>query len=360
MDPAGDRRAGAGAVVTVRGGGLGWRLRRSLRPPRSLKPTRAGWSFFALTLGVGFASLNTGNNLLYMVLSVLLGFLVLSGVLSEAALRHVQVRRKLPREVFAGTPTPIAYEVRNRKQRVPSYAIVVEDLAGPHLYQTSPAARAFFFFVAPEASCSRVARWTPETRGETSFAGFRIWTRFPFGLFVKAMVIEQPQTVLVYPEPGSHLRAAEGNPASERGERASGQGGESAEAAGIREYAAGDSFRRVHWRHSLRTASLQVRDREQENRPELVVTLATSGAAAGPAFEAEVSRATGQILHHLAEGWRVGLRTDEHFLPPREGEGARREMLRLLARVQPQSPARSGSRVHPRARGPLRSAEHAA
>jgi hypothetical protein len=31
---------------------------------------------------VGFAALNTGNNLLYLVLSLMLAFLVLSGVLS--------------------------------------------------------------------------------------------------------------------------------------------------------------------------------------------------------------------------------------------------------------------------------------
>jgi hypothetical protein len=61
-------------------------LRRWLRPPRTLRPTRAGWSFFAITFGVGFDALNTGNNLLYLVLSLMLAFLVLSGALSESAL----------------------------------------------------------------------------------------------------------------------------------------------------------------------------------------------------------------------------------------------------------------------------------
>ncbi|MCP3987037.1 MAG: DUF58 domain-containing protein [bacterium] len=337
MDPAGDPRAGAGTAVTASRAGLGWRLRRSLRPPRSLKPTRAGWSFFALTLGVGFASLNTGNNLLYMVLSILLGFLVLSGVFSEASLRHLTVRRRFPKEVFAGTPATIVYEVRNKKRRVPSYTIVVEDLAGFDLFQTSPATRAFFFFIPAGASVSRTARFNPGSRGEMSFAGFRVWTRFPFGLFVKAAVFEHPQTILVYPEPGLRGLSAAGNTGSAQGMHSSSRRGESPEAAGVRGYASGDSFRRVHWPHSLRTSSLLVRDREHEDQPELVVTLDTLGVAAGPAFEAEVSRATGQILHHLAEGWRVGLRTDEHFLPPRDDERARVEMLRLLARIEPEA-----------------------
>ena len=63
-------------------GALVRHLERWLRPPRTLRPTRAGWIFFALTLGVGFAALNTGNNLTYLVLSLMLAFLVLSGVLS--------------------------------------------------------------------------------------------------------------------------------------------------------------------------------------------------------------------------------------------------------------------------------------
>ena len=81
--------------------GLRERLRIWLRPPRQLRPTRAGWVFLSVILGVGFAALNTGNNLLYLVLSLMLAFLTLSGVLSESALRGVRLRRELPREVFA-------------------------------------------------------------------------------------------------------------------------------------------------------------------------------------------------------------------------------------------------------------------
>ena len=77
--------------------------------------------------------MNTGNNLMYMVLSLLLAFLVLSGVLSESALRGVRVRRRIPREMFAGTPAPLVLEISNEQRRVPSFAIVVEDLLGPQV-----------------------------------------------------------------------------------------------------------------------------------------------------------------------------------------------------------------------------------
>ena len=72
--------------------------RRRFRLPRTLHATRAGWCFVVIVFGVGFAALNTGNNLLYLILSFMLSFLVLSGVFSESALRGVRIRRRLPRD----------------------------------------------------------------------------------------------------------------------------------------------------------------------------------------------------------------------------------------------------------------------
>jgi len=63
------------------------RLRRWFRPPRRLKLTREGKYFIGITFGVGFAAINTGNNLLYLLLGMLLSMIVVSGVLSELSLR---------------------------------------------------------------------------------------------------------------------------------------------------------------------------------------------------------------------------------------------------------------------------------
>src|SRR6185436_19935940 len=57
------------------------RLLRRFRPPRKLKFTREGKYFLGITLGVGFAAINTGNNLLYLLLGMLLSLIVLSGVM---------------------------------------------------------------------------------------------------------------------------------------------------------------------------------------------------------------------------------------------------------------------------------------
>ena len=60
------------------------RLRRRLRPPRRLRFTREGRIIVLLSVGVGFAAINTGNNLLYLLLGWALSFIIASGVLSAA------------------------------------------------------------------------------------------------------------------------------------------------------------------------------------------------------------------------------------------------------------------------------------
>ena len=72
------------------------RLQRWLSPPRKLRPTRAGWIFCVLTFGVGFAALNTGNNLLFLGWGMVLSAIVLSGILSEATLRVTRVTLRPP------------------------------------------------------------------------------------------------------------------------------------------------------------------------------------------------------------------------------------------------------------------------
>ncbi len=50
------------------------------------------------------AAINTGNNLLYLLLGVLLALILVSGIMSELALRALVVRRRLPTRAQVGRP----------------------------------------------------------------------------------------------------------------------------------------------------------------------------------------------------------------------------------------------------------------
>ena len=317
-------------------------LRRRPRPrwlqtPRTLRPTQAGWVFFAFTLGVGLAALNTGNNLLYMIHALLLSFLVLSGVMSESALRGIHVKRLLPPELVAERSAQIAIEIVNDQPRIPSFAIVVEDFVARGVHEHVATGHAFALRIAPRAREMRSYSFAPKARGRLQFSGVQVATRFPFGLFSKAMWIDLAQEALTYPAldavDARAGRAGDARPA----ENAAGRGGAAAESAGLREYTQGDSFRRIHWRASLRRDELLVRDPEQDRRRDVTVRLATRGVAPGAAFEADVRRAASEVAAQLAAGQRVGLRTDRAAFLPGDGARQRALLLAFLATLEPEA-----------------------
>jgi uncharacterized protein (DUF58 family) len=328
--------------------------------PRQLQPTRAGWMFLLIIMGVGFAALNTGNNLLYVVLSLLLAFLVLSGVLSESALRGIEVRRTPPREILAEARNPLLIEILNNQRRIPAFAVEVEDLGSPDspalagaeeprgqgVRRVHELGRVFALRIGPGATEARAYSLVPPGRGELHFHGVRVATRFPFGLFMKSRTIEIAETTLVYPAildlgpppPPRSSRNHAGNATIRRGE--------GSDIAGLREYAVGDSMRRVHWRSSLRRGDLFVRDPEEERSSELIVRLRTRAAGgtdpgklneaseqAHADFERRVSLAATEVATQLEAGLRVGLVTDHERIAPEAGPHQRTRLLSLLARV---------------------------
>src|SRR5829696_1371043 len=104
------------------------RLRRRLRPPRRLRFPREGRIIVLLAIGVGFAAINTGNNLLYLLLGWLLSFIIASGILSEMTRKRLTVERRPPPRVFAGEPFLMEVVIENGKEARASFSIEVEDL----------------------------------------------------------------------------------------------------------------------------------------------------------------------------------------------------------------------------------------
>ena len=308
--------------------------RRRLRPPRSLRATRAGWCYVAIIFGVGFAALNTGNNLLYLVLAGMLGFLVLSGLLSEAALRGIVIERRRLSSVHAHAEHRVVLRVRNDQRRVAAFAVSIEDRLDES--DARPAAgRTFALRVGPGETLERSYVWEPERRGEHAFAGFRVSTRFPFGLFVKSLELDHPGHALVYPaivprSLSTDARAAGSHAAPSHARTAAGD-----DVSGLRDFVPGDSMRRVHWRRTLRANRLLVGERDGEVEGELEVELRLQDDVDGPpeAHEDAISAAASDVVHHLDAGLRVGLRTATFRVPPEVGAAHRAELLARLARL---------------------------
>src|SRR5262245_54388059 len=280
------------------------------RPPRRLKLTREGKYFIFITFGVGVAAINTGNNLLYLLLGMLLSLIVVSGVLSELSLRQLTVVRRLPPRAQVGRAHLVEIEVFNHKQKIPSYAIEVEDLRAGQ-----PAdKRCFFLKISPRSAQVAAYRRTPARRGRDRHVGFRVATRFPFGLFEKSREISADGDLIIYPAVDAVIL-----PQDEGGER---QGaalslgrGTGDEIVGVRPMREGDDPRDIYWRKSTLASEMVIRERVREARRDVTYVIDSAYPGDGPSeeFNARLERrirdVASRAVAHLKRGDNVTLRT---------------------------------------------------
>jgi len=356
MDRERDRRSGLDSALSGRESrrSPARRRRRWSRPPRSLRATRAGWCFIAILFGVGFAALNTGNNLLYLVLALMLAFLVLSGLLSEASLRGVRVERHLPREIFARSPNRIVLRVHNDQRRVACFAVIIEDRVAVD-GRIEAAGRCFVLRIQPRSSVDRSYHYEPDRRGDLDWSGVRVSTRFPFGLFVKSAELVHASHALVYPRVEPITRSTRATRMTREAEDAIQHSKTGDDITGLRDHAPGDSLGRVSWRRSLRARKWLVGERDGESSAEIEVLLRPPPDANDSLLEDSIARAASEIVGHLEAGLGVGLKAPSERFPPATGFAHRTKLLSHLAQLP--SAASRDSRPPPPTRAELRARE---
>lgn len=300
-----------------------------LEPPRRLSPTRAGWWFVAGVLAVGFAAVNTGNNLLYFVLGMMLGAIVVSGILSERNLRGLSIARAVPPDVQAGDPATLAYVVHAARRRLPVLALEIRDRDGDGRF--GPAVR--LARVDPGRTRRRAYERVFPSRGVREVPEIEIATTFPFGLFRKSRRLPIASQVRVRPRvPDLDTEDAFGG--RQEGDDALPTRGEGLELFGLRDYVAGDDARRIHWKATARTGRAIVKETAREEPPVVVIRLDLSGGDPAPAIERAVERAAGLAAAYLRGGYGVGLLAAGHLVPPAAGPGARDAILDALVDVR--------------------------
>lgn len=319
-------------------------LRRWMRPPRELKVTRFGWFFLLITLGVGVAAINTENNLLYLVLGLLLGLISASGLLSEMAVREVEVDVRYPNDPVAGAPFFCQVTLANRKRRLPSFAVQFEDKAAGGVV-----GKTFVFRIAAGETVVRAveARWP--RRGRLTLTAVRLSTRFPFGLFEKGLVIDWARELVLLPRPADRLPEL-ALPSAERGHRPAGKAGPGAELYALRPWQPADGVRKIHWRKSAGGAGLQSKVFEAEETPQVTLALVPGGAEP---LEDVVRQAARWVGEMESLGYSVGVVAGGR-IPPGQGAGHRLGLMRALALYDGSAPgALFGDEVVLRHAGPL-------
>jgi uncharacterized protein (DUF58 family) len=326
----------------------GWRrwLRLDrMRPPRRLKFTREGKFFVGITFGVGFAALNTANNLLYLLLGMLLALIVVSGVMSELSLRDLTVVRRLPLRAQVGRAHLVEIEVFNHKKRVPSYAIEVEDLRA-----AQPAdKRCFFLKISPRSAQVAAYRRTPMRRGRDVHVGFRIATRFPFGLFEKSREVPAEGELVIYPAVDP-VQLPPSGPGRHAGLDSSLGRGMGEDFLGLRALREGEDPRDVHWRKTAAVGQLVALERAREARPDITLSLdvikpATASDDWDVVFERRIREVASRAVAHLKRGDSVAVRTSAGQVARADRASGADPTLRFLALVEAQLGTLTGRKV---------------
>jgi uncharacterized protein (DUF58 family) len=314
--------------------------------------TSGGGIFLVMLLVVAFAAWNTGNNLLFLIFSLLCSTLFVGGVAARASLRDLIVSARFPDHIFAGEAAPVIVTLRNAKRVLPSFSIMVEA-RGPKETPTVGRTRrrprfqkrqlAYFTYVPHNAAAEQRVDQLFEKRGHVLINGFELSTRFPFGFFrFRRRLRARDVDIIVYPKPETvgdqlHLLPAyAGNVASLR--RGIGQ-----DLFSLRDYQPQDDLRHIDWKATARSRNLTVREFTAEDERRITVVLDTRDLGEGDAhgfenrFERGVVQVASLLNHFIAERAEVRLMLGNELGPYGDGLKHLYACLRRLAVIKPQN-----------------------
>jgi len=303
--------------------------------------TAVGIIYVVSVLLIGVAALNTGNNLLYVIVATMLAAILVSGVASAIVLRDLGLDVRLPEHVFASRPILGKIVVRNRRRWLPSFSISVVPLkqkptkqwqwvpttfgfppgqppaqqwvrlpdrqlrrvagaatAPPGIFTES----AYFPYIPAGSELGADVELCFPRRGRYQQNSFGLATRFPFAFLTKTRRVALAREILVYPLVEHTDEFFDVLPliAGEFETFARGRGDD---LHLIREYMPEDSARHVDWKATAKSGSLKVREfsREDERRLRLVFDNPAPGSVSQLAYENAVTTAA-SLGWHFAEG----------------------------------------------------------
>lgn len=356
-------------------------FRKVYRYDRALrrKLTAAGWLIAALAVLTMVFGFNTREALIHQLFGLAAALLALAALASWRFTLDASVKRTLPRVATAGVPFDYAIAIDHQGARALD-SLVVEDLLELPLADARD-------FAAYKVSTDRsrnlfdrlvgYPRWVafmrqrmgarvdpvelpalgarsrtvvamrclPLRRGVLRFQSVRIGRIEPLGLMKAHARRELPESLMVMPRtfPVAPLNLPGSRRLQPGGVAFAGRIGDAEEFVSLRDYRAGDTPRRIHWKAWARTGRPVVKEYQDEFFVRHALVLDTFGSRDPDCFEAAVSLAASLVLMPRSSESLLDLMFVErraYTMTQGRGLGAAAELLRVLAAI---SPSRDGS-----------------
>ncbi len=295
--------------------------------------TKTGWLFLWGALLLYLASLTSQSSLLILLIGIFAGCIAINAGAARRIAKEVRVEAPLSESIPEGGRLRQSWRVTAPwKHQAGFIEVSRPDVPEPVLRIAQLEAGAQVA-LAPSLSFQR--------RGVFPHARLEVSSCFPFGLVRCSSPLNLPGEVLVVPA----VYSADCPPASGyepmlggkfKGQRKSESG---AEFAGIRPFKPGDPVKQIHWKSSSKGIGLMVKTFNEELSGRLGIILDCDPPSKPGLFDDTV-RAAGSLLfagldkgHHVEFVATSDLETVSTIPPFADGE----EILRLLARLQPQA-----------------------
>jgi uncharacterized protein (DUF58 family) len=341
-----------------------------VRDALDFEVTRSGAIYVSIVLVIGIAALNTGNNLLYIIVATLLAAILVSGIASSVCLRGLKLELKLPEHIFANVEAYGTICVRNPRKWLPALSIsaVPAETARERKQWSWVATRfpvppwrpperqwlqlpdrklrrvavdngsgvfhqsAYFPLLPPGTQLQAEVKLKFRRRGRYQ-ERFSLSTRFPFAFLTKTRRVALSREVLIYPELIDSDEVVELLPVVS-GKREAYQKGLGSDLYRIREYLPEDSARHVDWKATAKSGALKVREfaREDERRLRIVFDNPEPRQLSSEKYEHMICMAGSAAWRMVEQGVFLSFVSQEY-----EGAGDVYAFLEHLSTLEPQT-----------------------
>ena len=316
------------------------RRRRKRRTPEGIRITKVGLWYVLFAVLVAIAATNTGNNALYLVVAVMLGTLVVSGVVSRHNVDGLEIElRPGPEDLFANQPFRLDFVLRNRSRWFPHWLLLVSASRKA----TGVGAPRLIPYLPRRGESRGRLELLLRRRGRHRIRAVHVSSLFPFGFFRKGARYHVDLELLVLPELYA-VAAADVDETGRLGDVATTRAGWGHGLYALRGFRQGDDPRGIHWKQTARTGTMIYMERESEESRRLSILFDNGvgpleGEAERERFERLVSEAATTAVDFLDRGFEVELVTRDRRLPFGLGRRHRYALLEALALVEPEEPS---------------------
>jgi uncharacterized protein (DUF58 family) len=266
---------------------------------------------------LGLSAVNTGNNLLFLVVSGLLAFMSVTGYAGMRNIKGLTPEVIPPAEIFAETAAPFRLRIHNNKRHVTSFLVRLECPGGQGVT---------FPLIGRRASAEGAIALTFPDRGHAAIDRITISSPFPVNFFTRYWTFASDSRFVVFPHLLAGMTVGDNGETERLGSSIRQDRGLDGELERIAAYSGSEPLRMIHWKLSARSEDLLVKEFGRQATQPLVIDL---DSLPGQGLEQRISRAA-WLVRRWVSLRPVGLRCGKRVIAAKTG---RRHGMKLLTEL---------------------------